>query len=113
MSVGSTILSTYEYRNEAMCDAGAIAMSKDIGPAPGYGPVQYPAALSGWSLGRTSQEHGVLVAPEGYSSKLPDIGTWLQIIPQHACLTAAQHPWFLIVDGDHLVVDVWVPCKGW
>jgi D-serine deaminase-like pyridoxal phosphate-dependent protein len=114
MSVGATVISAYPERKEALCDAGAIAMSKDVGPISGYGPLNYPAELKGWSLGRTSQEHGILVAPEtGTSSQLPRIGTFVQITPQHACLTAAQHPWFLIVDGSEEVVDIWVPCKGW
>lgn len=114
MSVGATVISVYPERKEALCDAGAIAMSKDVGPISGYGPVIAPAELSGWSLGRTSQEHGILVAPvEGGSSASPAIGSFVQITPQHACLTAAQHPWFLVTDGGEEVVDIWVPCKGW
>lgn len=114
MSVGATIISEYPERKEALCDAGAIAMSKDVGPISGYGPVISPAELEGWSLGRTSQEHGILVAPTGNSaSNSPKIGAFVQITPQHACLTAAQHPWFLVTDGSEEVVDVWVPCKGW
>lgn len=114
MSVGTTIISVYPERKEALCDAGAIAMSKDVGPVAGYGPVIAPADLTGWSLGRTSQEHGILVAPaKGNSPGSPRIGSFVQVTPQHACLTAAQHPWFLIVDGSEEIVDVWVPCKGW
>lgn len=109
MSVGSTVLSTYVERNEAVCDAGAIAMSKDTGPMPGYGPVVSPKSLKGWSLGRNSQEHGILTG----TSALPEIGEYVRIVPQHACLTAAQHPWFLIVDGGSEIVDVWIPVKGW
>lgn len=113
MSVGATVISVYPERREALCDAGAIAMSKDVGPIVGYGPVIAPSSLQGWSLGRTSQEHGILVAPEGKHSSLPEIGSFVKITPQHACLTAAQHPWFLVVDKSDTVVDVWVPCKGW
>ncbi|KAL7010337.1 hypothetical protein EMMF5_000360 [Cystobasidiomycetes sp. EMM_F5] len=101
MTVGATVLSTYEERNEAVCDAGAICMSKDTGPIPGFGPVVSPESLDGWSLGRNSQEHGILVG----QGALPEIGQYVRIVPQHACLTAAQHPWFLIVDGDTKVQD--------
>lgn len=113
MTVGATVISAYPERNEALCDAGAIAMSKDVGPISGYGPVSYPAELAGWSLGRTSQEHGILTAGAESSSGLPKIGSFVRITPQHACLTAAQHPWYLVVDGGDVVVDIWVPCKGW
>ena len=89
-------------------------MSKDVGPISGFGPVISPAELEGWSLGRTSQEHGILCAPSnGGNVSFPEIGSFVRITPQHACLTAAQHPWFLVVDGSEEVVDVWVPCKGW
>lgn len=113
MSVGATVISVYPERREALCDAGAIAMSKDVGPISGFGPVISPSELQGWSLGRTSQEHGILCAPDNGNQKLPSIGSFVKITPQHACLTAAQHPWFLVIDGSDEVVDVWVPCKGW
>lgn len=115
MFVGATVLSTYPDRGEALCDAGAIAMSKDTGPIPSYGPVVSPSELSGWTLGRTSQEHGILCAPQDNTaaSRSPKVNEYVQVVPQHACLTAAQHSWFLIVDGGEEIVDIWIPCKGW
>jgi D-serine ammonia-lyase len=41
-------------RDEAMCDAGAIAMSKDTGPSGGFGDVIGDIG-KGWKLGRVSQ----------------------------------------------------------
>ena len=88
-------------------------MSKDVGPIPGYGQVVHPSALAGdWTLGRISQEHGILVAGKNVKTS-PEIGDWLRIVPQHACMTAAGHPWFLVVDGGMEVADIWVPAKGW
>lgn len=133
ISVGATIISAYPQRGEALCDAGAIAMSKDVGPHPGYGPVVRPESMArqGWVLARTSQEHGI-IAPalpgtgagagvggggeddgRAQDVSMPKIGQYVQIVPQHACLTVAQHPWLLVVGEDGLVDDVWVPCKGW
>jgi len=105
-----------------MCDAGALAVSKDTGPLAGYGHVVYPEHLKSWDLGRVSQEHGTLVrrphsegggAKEGEGEE-PEIGDLVRIVPQHACLACACYPWFYVVEdeGDE-VVDVWVPCKGW
>lgn len=59
--VVATVVSHYPGRgddgsDEYMCDAGAIAMSKDSGPISGYGEV----IGKPWKLGRISQEHGTL-----------------------------------------------------
>jgi len=115
----STVISYYPGRgkdglDEAMCDAGAIAMSKDTGPSGGYGEV----LGSAWQLGRISQEHGILTRTAGDGDISLHIGSVIEIVGQHACLTAAAYPWFYIVDSAEAatgtsVVDVWVPWKGW
>ena len=104
--------------DEAICDAGAIALSKDTGPIGGYGEV-ISSNGKGWRLGRVSQEHGILVASPR-AEKKPEriaLGSMVEIVGQHACLIAAAHPWYYIVDsheGDGRVVkDIWVPWKGW
>ena len=79
-----------------------------------------------WKEANNAQEHGVLVrkesakqiAGDGYGSSMLQLGSVVQIISQHACLTLANHQWFYIVDsslegGVEKVVDVWVPWKGW
>ncbi|QRW18323.1 D-serine dehydratase [Rhizoctonia solani] len=118
--------------DEAMCDVGAIGMSKDSGPIPGFGKVVnilregerivWRPRETGWTLGRISQEHGILTrtnkcAPEEEHDILR-LGDVVAIVGQHACLTAAGHPWYYIVDSKDeskgsKVVDVWVPWKGW
>lgn len=52
-------------QDEAMCDAGGLAMSKDSGPLGGFGHVIEPPQKRGWQLGRVSQEHGVLTIRKG------------------------------------------------
>ncbi|KAH7925189.1 hypothetical protein BV22DRAFT_1089485, partial [Leucogyrophana mollusca] len=102
--------------DEAMCDAGAIAMSKDTGRISGFGEILGKS----WKLGRISQEHGTLVqlpSQPGSDPKL-QVGDIIEIVGQHACLIAAGHPWYYIVDssvegGSDKVVDIWVPWKGW
>jgi D-serine deaminase-like pyridoxal phosphate-dependent protein len=119
ISILSRVVSKYELRDEAMCDAGALAVSKDTGPLPGYGHVVWPERLNGWDLGRISQEHGTLVRRAGEDQggrgkEEMEIGDLIRIVPQHACLACASYPWFYVVEnGGEEVVDVWVPCKGW
>ncbi|KAI0322639.1 putative serine dehydratase domain-containing protein [Amylostereum chailletii] len=119
----ATVISYYPGRgengnDEAICDAGAIAMSKDTGPFGWFGDV----IGKPWRLGRVSQEHGILTRVEngewhGSESTL-EVGSIVEIVGQHACLIAAAYPWYYIVDsstegGGDRVVDVWVPWKGW
>lgn len=114
--------------DEAMCDAGGIAMSKDTGPITGYGDVipwqpADPAPPPVWRLGRVSQEHGILVRnsqARDTDQAGPDIkpGDFIWIIGQHACLTAAAHPWYYVLDssienGLERIQDIWIPWKGW
>lgn len=119
----ATVVSYYPGRgkdglDEAMCDAGAIAMSKDTGRIPGFGEV----VGKDWRLGRISQEHGTLeqmpADPSSQSDRTLRIGDMIQIVGQHACLIAAGHPWYYVVDSDEdrkaeRVVDIWIAWKGW
>lgn len=120
--VTATVISYYPGRgkegsDEALCDAGAIAMSKDTGPSGSFGEVVGKA----WILGRVSQEHGILTQDPGKDRASNDglkIGDIVHIVGQHACLTLAAYPWYYIVDsegqdGGRLVQDVWIPWKGW
>jgi D-serine deaminase-like pyridoxal phosphate-dependent protein len=115
ISVLARVVSTYPDRQEAMCDAGALAVSKDTGPLTGYGHVVWPQTLTHWNLGRISQEHGTLVRTDRDGDGVDvDVGDMIRIVPQHACLACASYPWFYVVeDGGEKIVDVWVPCKGW
>ncbi|KAJ7597007.1 putative serine dehydratase domain-containing protein [Mycena floridula] len=115
--VRATVVSLYPGRgddgsDEALIDAGAIAFSKDTGPAPGYGKV----IGKNWHVGRMSQEHGTLTRTAGSKDELK-IGELVDVVGQHACLIAAAYPWYYIVDSQvengTKIVDVWVSWKGW
>jgi D-serine ammonia-lyase len=91
----ATVISYYPGRgeggtDEALCDSGAIAMSKDVGPFEGYGDV----IGRPWRLGRISQEHGILTRIPGTGeTDTLSVGSVIEIVGQHACLIAAGHPW--------------------
>lgn len=115
MRVIAEVCSVYPERNEALINAGTIALSKETSDSPGYGRV---VDLPQWSVVRTSQEHGILGltgAKEG-TEKIGDVfrvGQKVLLFIQHACITAAAHHVYYVVDEDDVVRDTWVPWKGW
>jgi D-serine deaminase-like pyridoxal phosphate-dependent protein len=113
VSVLSTVVGSYPERGEAIIDAGALAMSKDVSPEHldpnfGYGLV-CDVALRPLDarLVALSQEHGKVKT----SSPLP-VGTKVRVIPNHSCLTAAMFDRYHVVDGG-IVTDEWKPVRGW
>jgi D-serine deaminase-like pyridoxal phosphate-dependent protein len=115
-----TVLTAVVHRSEGkvVVDAGAIALSKDIGaadffPHNGYGLV---GDLAGQPLGlrvaAVSQEHGrIPVADPALLERLP-VGTRLRVVVNHSCLTAAQHTHYWVVD-DGTIVARWPIVQGW
>ncbi|CAL1695700.1 unnamed protein product [Somion occarium] len=88
----ATVISYYPGRgangtDEALCDAGAIAMSKDTGPSGGFGEV----IGKSWRLGRVSQEHGILTRSGTETAAGEDqlrIGDVVQITPAKETMPA-------------------------
>jgi D-serine deaminase-like pyridoxal phosphate-dependent protein len=101
-------------------DAGALALSKDIGankhlPDAGYGYIC--DALSVERLGRLAvdvvhQEHGTVpVDDAAWFERLP-VGSLVRILPNHACLTCAGYDAYHVVRGTD-VIDRWERVNGW
>jgi D-serine deaminase-like pyridoxal phosphate-dependent protein len=101
-------------------DAGALALSKDVGankhlPGVGYGYVCDAATLA--RLGPLAvdvvhQEHGtVTIHHESWFERLP-IGSLVRILPNHACLTCAGYDAYHVLRGSE-VVDRWERVNGW
>lgn len=113
VSVLATVVGSYPERGTLIVDAGALALSKDLGPDHldprfGYGLVcdlaLQPLPLRITSL---SQEHGKIAA----TSHVP-VGTRLRILPNHSCLTAAMYDRYHVIEEGR-VVDEWRPVRGW
>lgn len=108
-------------RRKVIIDAGAIALSKDRGPVGlnpdcGYGRI---LNLTGEDLNLTvsemSQEHGVIMAKDENSEKTLDrlsVGSRVRVLANHSCLTAAQHSYYNVLEGED-VVDRWKIHTGW
>jgi len=105
-------------RQKVIIDAGAIALSKDRGPIDlnptcGYGRV---LDLAGNDLNVTvremSQEHGVMFAGDAKVFDQIKVGTRVRVLANHSCLTAAQHSYYNVLEGDS-IVDRWQIHTGW
>ena len=113
VSVLTTVVGSYPERGSLIVDAGALALSKDLGPSHidprfGYGVVcdldLRPLPMKVIAL---SQEHGKLAA----QTHVP-VGTRLRIVPNHSCLTAAMFDRHHVIDRG-TIVDEWKPVRGW
>jgi D-serine deaminase-like pyridoxal phosphate-dependent protein len=113
VSVLTTVVGSYPERGTIIVDAGALALSKDLGPDHldprfGYGLVcdleLRPLPMRVISL---SQEHGKIAV----QAHVP-VGTRLRIIPNHSCLTSANFDRYHVLD-EGKVVGEWRPVRGW
>jgi D-serine deaminase-like pyridoxal phosphate-dependent protein len=113
VSVLATVVGSYPERQNVIVDAGALALSKDLGadhldPHAGYGVVcdvnlrPLPARLVA-----VSQEHGKIE-----TSAHLTVGTRVRIVPNHSCLTAAMFDVYHVIDGEQVVAE-WRPVRGW
>lgn len=97
-------------RDHAVVDAGALALSKDAGPAGG--PPSMGRLFADYETGRLrderlvslSQEHGVVGGPLA-------VGSRVRILPNHSCLTNACFDRVYALRGE-TVVDVWRVHRG-
>ena len=118
---------------EALIGAGCFALGREPCKAySGWGmltpwnrpgvtmPDSYAEDFKGWTVGRISQEHGILTfsgTPGGADEKL-EVGQKVRIWPNHACITSGSYAFYLVVDEGRVgkedeIIDVWVKCRGW
>ena len=117
-----TVLASVVHRDRAgrkvIIDAGAIALSKDRGPVGlnpecGYGRV---LDLKGKDLNLTvsemSQEHGSVIVKDENTFDRLRVGSRVRVLANHSCLTAAQHSYYNVLEGEN-IVDRWKIHTGW
>jgi D-serine deaminase-like pyridoxal phosphate-dependent protein len=112
-SVLASIIGVYE--NHLVIDAGALALSKDLGsthiePDAGYGKIlrNYDTSIehTGYKIKSISQEHGKISVDSSSTLRKLSHGDRLRIIPNHSCLTQYMYDKFYLVEKDK-VVDTW------
>lgn len=96
LSVLSTVIGHNRAAGVMTIDAGALAMSKDIGantflPNAAYGWICETETMkpTGLAITAVHQEHGTVAVDDSvWYERLP-IGSTVRVLPGHACLTAA------------------------
>ncbi|KAM0254490.1 hypothetical protein ACHAQJ_006708 [Trichoderma viride] len=129
--------------DEALIGAGGLALGREFCKAYdgmamvtpwGRKGVEMPTCdvedHEGWTVGRFSQEHGILTwaAGKGRGGKkkealAPQVdaveaGQKVRLWPNHACITSSHFGWYFVVDEDRVghedeVVDIWIKARGW
>ncbi|KAM5386931.1 hypothetical protein ACJZ2D_000224 [Fusarium nematophilum] len=98
VSVATEVCSVYPERNEALVNAGVIAMSRETSGFSGFGQV---VGKPGWGVVRMSQEHGILGTVEE-GRKVEEefkVGQRVDLWCNHSCITAAAFYVYYVVDG--------------
>ena len=72
----------------------------------------YPS-LGGAVIRHAYQEHGVVDCDPSRPFPALPIGGKLRVAPNHACMTAAAHDRYYVVDGSDEVVAIWTRVNGW
>ena len=118
LSVITEVIAYYPERREILVDAGALALSKDLGPSHlehhrGYGLVcdlayrKLPLTLLG-----LSQEHGKIKAAPDFDFASISVGSRVRVLPNHSCLVTALYEQLYVAEGEK-VTDIWRPTRGW
>jgi D-serine deaminase-like pyridoxal phosphate-dependent protein len=111
VSVLASVIGHNRAGRSLILDAGALALSKDIGankylPDAHYGyvcDVHTLERLGKLSVDVVHQEHGtVAVDDEAWFARLP-VGSLVRVLPNHACITCAAYEAFDVVRGEALV----------
>ncbi|MCG8422288.1 MAG: alanine racemase [Proteobacteria bacterium] len=126
ISVLATVISHQPEHSRIVIDAGALALSKDVSanavlPDTGYGWVcdaHTNQRIGNLHVAVADQEHGYVEGSDIPYHTLP-IGSLVRVLPNHACITAAAHDRYAVIesvaseDVEPAVVDWWDRVNGW
>jgi len=119
LSVLSSVIGHNKTAGKILLDAGGLALSKDRGadvfrPEVGYGQICNVDghAVTGLYVKGVSQEHGHVPVRNENDFKTFPIGSYLRILPIHACMTAAAYNSFYVIENDVIITE-WKRINGW
>jgi len=121
VTVLASVIGRRVAEHRLLVDAGGLALSKDRSTEAG--PVDYGFGLllaadgtrpyGHATVANAYQEHGVVALDPAQPFPPLAIGDRVRIAPNHACMTAAAHDRYHVVDGGDEVVAVWERVNGW
>ena len=114
VTVLASVVSHQPGASHFVVDAGALSLSKDVGPTH----LDLPAAMGEvrgaphLTLASLSQEHGIVRAatPAAIEGKFA-VGERVEIVPNHSCLTMAHFDEYVVIQGGK-VTDHWKIERG-
>lgn len=122
LSLLTTVIGHKKNQNRIIIDAGGMALSKDRGTASQKQDRLFGLVCTANSeeiipdliVEAANQEHGMITSFAGQINfdDFP-IGSLLRILPNHACMTAAAHSQYNIINSSKQVTDIWFRCQGW
>ena len=119
LSVLSCVIGHNKAAGKILLDAGGLALSKDrsadkFRPEVGYGQVCNPdgTIIPELYVTSVSQEHGHVRVRVENDYELFPVGSYLRILPVHACMTAAAYDHFNIIENG-VITGKWDRVNGW
>jgi D-serine deaminase-like pyridoxal phosphate-dependent protein len=121
LTVLASVIGRKVEENRFLVDAGALALSKDRSTQVtehdvGFGEVWTIDGRPDFGrciVERVYQEHGVVTGVDPLPFDGLQVGARVRIAPNHACLTAAAHNKYFVVEGGDEVVAVWDRVNYW
>lgn len=114
VTVLASVVSHQPGASHFVVDAGALSLSKDTGPTHLGGPtvMGLVAGHPELTVASLSQEHGIIRAERAATleDRFP-VGSRIEIIPNHCCLTVAHFDEYHVVQRG-AVVDRWHIARG-
>jgi D-serine deaminase-like pyridoxal phosphate-dependent protein len=120
VSVLAMVIGHNRQGGSLVLDAGALALSKDIGaqrflPQAGYGWLCDAVTMERHgtlAISGVHQEHANVPVPnEEWYARLP-VGSVVRILPNHACLTCAAHDSYDVMVAGR-ITGSWPRINGW
>ena len=115
-SVLATVISHRPRTNQLVLDAGALALSKDLGSGKhGYGlvrDVHGQIIAENLHVAGVHQEHGEVSASTPIPFDQLPVGSRVRVLPNHSCMTCAMYDRYYVFEKNGFK-QVWRRTNGW
>ena len=121
LTVLASVIGRRPAEQRLVLDAGGLALSKDRSTEAtaedcGFGLVLAPDGTPAYGravVRHAYQEHGVVECDPALPFPDLKLGARVRVVPNHACMTAAAHDRYHVVEGGDAVLAVWPRVNGW